>query len=277
MLDNQIIKKIEDFVCSKPRSIQEIAEHTGKNWRTADRYVDEIAKEYGTLATRTFRGGTRGALKIVYWASIEKRSNSIFQEILEEELMGEKNKEDFSGFDIFQHIPDKDKKARLERAKNDNLTDLREFADYLSKAEKQVLVFSGNLSFINLKNKEVDIFKVLEGLVKKGISIKMVCRVDLIGRDNIEKMLSLNFKYGKELIEIRHREQPLRAFIVDNKILRIREIKEPTGKIHELEEKLFLFYTIRNREWIEWISRVFWKMFSISIDSKKRIEEMKKI
>ena len=277
MLDNEIIRKIEDFVCSKPRSVQEIAEHINKNWRTADRYVETIIKEFGTLSIRTFREGTRGALKIVYWASVEKRTNSTFQDILEKELMNEKVKSNFSGFDIFQHIPDKDKKARLERAKNDNLTDLREFADYLSKAEKQVLVFSGNLSFINLKNKEVDIFKVLEGLVKRGISIKMVCRVDLIGRDNIEKMLSLNFKYGKELIEIRHREQPLRAFVVDNKILRIREIKEPTGKIHELEEKLFLFYTIRNREWIEWISRVFWKMFSISIDSKKRIDEMKKI
>ena len=75
MLNNELIKKIEDFVYSKPRSVQEIASYIGKNWRTADRYISEIEKNYGTIATRVFREGTRGALKIVYWASVEKISS----------------------------------------------------------------------------------------------------------------------------------------------------------------------------------------------------------
>jgi len=72
MLNSQTIKDIEDFVYSKPRSIQEIAEHLGKNWRTADRYVEDIEKNFGTISTRVFREGTRGALKIVYCLLLKK-------------------------------------------------------------------------------------------------------------------------------------------------------------------------------------------------------------
>ena len=104
MLDNNTIKKIEIFVYAKPRSIQEIATYLGKNWRTAERYASQIEKDFGTISTRTFREGTRGALKIVYWASIEKASQSVFQEMLEEEIMHAKRKEDFSAFDIFQSL-----------------------------------------------------------------------------------------------------------------------------------------------------------------------------
>ncbi|MEK6845578.1 MAG: hypothetical protein AABY26_02370, partial [Nanoarchaeota archaeon] len=66
MLDSAITKKIEEVVYAKPRSIQEIAQLLNKNWRTADRYIEEIEKNFGTISTRTFRGGTRGALKIVF-------------------------------------------------------------------------------------------------------------------------------------------------------------------------------------------------------------------
>jgi hypothetical protein len=277
MLDNDIIKRIEDFVYAKPRSIQEIADYIGKNWRTAERYILQIEKDFGTISTRTFREGTRGALKIVYWASIEKVSHSVFQEILEEDIMTLKRKEDFSAFDIFQHVPEKDKKTSIEKKTNENSTNLKEYAELLEKTQKQLLMFSGNLSFINLKNKDVDILKSMEKLVKKGIKIKIICRVDIGGKENIEKLLSLNFKYGKENIEIRHREQPLRAFISDNKLFRIKEIKEPTGKIKELDKTIFIFYTIKNKEWTEWLSRIFWKMFNKSIDSNKRLQEINRI
>ena len=110
---SKIIKKIEDFVYSKPRNVQEIAEHIDKNWRTADRYVSEIKKEFGTVSTSVFREGTRGALKIVYWSSMEKVSSSVFQQKLEDEIMKGKAKEDFYPFDIFQHVPDKNKKVEV--------------------------------------------------------------------------------------------------------------------------------------------------------------------
>jgi hypothetical protein len=277
MLIAQEIKKIEDFVYTKPRSIQEIAQHLDKNWRTADRYIAEIEKNFGTITTRVFREGTRGALKIVYWASVDKISNNVFQEKLEEDIIKAKRKEDFSAFDIFQHITDKNKKAYITKSINEESEDLRELAEVLNAAEKQVLIFSGNLSFLNLKNKNFDMIKIIDNLVKKGINIKILCRVDLAGKENIEKMLSLNYKYGKEVIEIHNREHPLRVFIVDNKIFRIKEIKEPTGRIHELDKKVFIFYTIKDKEWAEWLSKIFWKIFSQSIDANKRIEELNKL
>jgi len=277
MLDNAIVKKIEDFVYSNPRSVQEIAAHIGKNWRTADRYVDRIAKEFGTISIKIFRGGTRGALKIVFWSSVEKVSSSIFQEQIEKEIINGKSKEDFSAFDIFQHVPNNSKKAVLEKAEVEDKTNLKELADYLEKAEKQVLLFSGNLSWINLKSKDFDFLSILNKLVKKGVIIKVLSRVDLTSFENTQTLLSLNFKNAKEMIEIRHREQPIRGLIIDNKILRIKEIKEPTGKAHELNKRTFIFYTIRDKSWVEWLSRIFWKMFSCSIDARKRIEELKNL
>ena len=274
MLDSITIKKIEDFVCQKPRSVQELAVHLGKNWRTVDRYIEEIEKNFGTISTRVFRGGTRGALKIVYWSSMEKLSSSIFQEKLEEDILKAKRKDDFSAFDIFQHIDDKKKKVTIEHIEGDNIEGLKK---KLLTAKKQLLIFSGNLSFINLKNKKVDTLDVFEELVKNGISIKILCRVDLDGMENIKKLLSLNFKHGKDLVEIRHTEQPLRTIIYDEELATLKEVKEPTGKINELNKKVFIYYAIKDKEWIKWLKRIFWKMFNNSISAKKRLEELEKL
>jgi ferritin len=277
MLKNEEIKKIEDFVSQKPRSMQEIADFMRISWRTADRYIEQIKNDLGTIETRVFREGTRGALKIAFLAGVEKISHCIFQEKLEKEIIEAKRKEDFSAFDIFQHVEDKNKNAVIKKAPSEDLTDLKDLAEQLSQAKKQVLLFSGNLSFINLKGKDYNLFATLEELVKRGIVIKILTRVDIAGKENIEKALSLNFKYNKELIEIRHREHPIRAAIIDNKFFRIKEIKEPTGREKELDKKVFIFYTIKDKDWTDWLSRVFWKMFSQSINSNKRIEEINKL
>ena len=278
MLNPEITKKIENLVYIKPRSVQEIAQHLDKNWRTADRYIDEIEKEFGTISTRVFREGTRGALKIVFWASIEKASSSVFQEILEQEIMKEKRNENFSAFDIYQHVSNKEKDVWMQEGESEiALGKLRGLKDMLLKAKKQILLFSGNLSVINYKNSESDTFKVLEELVKKGVSIKILTRVDLTGKENVEKMLSLNHKYGKELVEIRHREHPLRVTIVDDQFFNLKEIREPMQRERELSKRTFLFYTIYDKEWISWIKRIFWKMFSLSVDAKKRLEELSKL
>ncbi len=278
MLNTEVIRKIEDFIYTKPRSVDEIAKHIGKNWRTADRYVGEIEKNFGTISTRVFREGTRGALKIVYWSSQDKVSNSVFQEKMESDIVSRKTKYDFSPFDIFQLVKDNKKDAWIKTATNEvKAGRMHEFKKLLERAEKQILFFSGNLSFINFKDKEADIFNVIENLVKKGISIKVLCRVDFAGIENIEKMLSLNYKYGKNLIEIRHREQPLRVTIIDNKITNMKEVKEPTGREKELNKKTFIIYTITDKEWTEWLSKIFWKMFNNSVSSEKRLEEMKKL
>jgi hypothetical protein len=277
MLDAETVRKIEEFVYKQPCSIQEIAQHVGRNWRTVDRYVSEIEKEYGTLSTRVFRGGTRGALKIAYWASVEKLSKSVFQEKLESDILSARRKEDFSAFEIFQHVDDSHKKSLVETTVEESSRTNIELVNNLRATQKQLIILSGNLSFTNLKNKSFDMFEELDRLVKRGVSIKIISRVDIAGLDNIERVLQLNQKYGKELIEIRHREQPIRAFIFDGKSFRIKEIREPTGKIKELDKKIFIFYTITDKAWVNWLTRLFWKMFSGSILAERRIVELKKL
>lgn len=274
MLNSAIVKKIEDFVYSKPRSVQEIAEHIGKNWRTADRYIEEIQKEFGTLSIRVFREGTRGALKIVFWSSVEKVSSSVFQERLEQEIMKSRKREDFSPFDIFQFVEDKKKEVTIEFNEGENIGQLKK---RLLDVQKQLLIFSGNISFINLHNKKTDLFDVFEELVKKGISIKILSRVDIQGRENVERILSLNKKYGKQLIELRHDEQPLRANIYDGKMITIKEVKGPTGKSNELSKKMYIYYILKDKSWAEWLSRIFWKKFNNSIDASKRLEQLEKL
>lgn len=270
MINKEIIKQIEDF-CIKPRSIQEIAQQIKKNWRTADRYVAEIKNEYGTLDTATFREGTRGALKIVYLTAIENISSSSVQKALEKEIYEGKTKYDFSPFDIFQNIKDQNKKAII--GSEEQKYWIKDVIDKIKNSKKQILMFSGNLSFINFK----EVYESIEDAVKRKISIKIICRVDLAGKENIQKMLSLNSKYGKEIIEIRHKEQPIRGFISDNKVIKIKEVKDPTNKENELKKGVNIFYTINDKEWAEWLSKIFWKMFASSINANKRIEEMNKL
>jgi len=214
-------------------------------------------------------------LKIVYWSSVNEVRGSVFQEKLAEQIGLFQKKQDFSAFDIYQHVPDGKKKIHIDSfRKNMEDIDLSDFANLLKNTKKQLLVFSGNLSWINVRNKKADPFKLVEHLVKKNIPVKIVSRVDFNGWKNIQKLMSLNFKYGKELIEIRHKAQPLRAFISDDKIARIKEVKEPSGKGGELRERIYIHYTIKDKEWVTWLSKVFWNLFSKSIDSEKRMAQM---
>ena len=86
--------------------------------------------------------------------------------------------------------------------KTEDETNLKEFTDILAEAKHQILMFSGNFSFTNLKNEKTIIFNAVDALVKKGITIRAVSRVDIAGKKNTEQLLALNFKYGKERIEV---------------------------------------------------------------------------
>lgn len=278
MLNSEVIRKIEEFVYERPRSVQEISEKLKKNWRTADRYVEEIIAERGSLGRRVFREGTRGALKIVYWASVEKASATVFQEDLEKRIVLGRRKRDFSAFDIYQHITKSKKSVWVGQGQNEvDAKRLFEFRDLLVKAKKQILFFSGNLSFINFKDDEVDIFEVLSELVKRGISIKVLCRVGIDGEENIRKLLSLNFKHGKEMIEVRHREHPLRVSLIDGKLISLKEVLDPMEREGELDRRTFIFYTIKDRAWGEWLGKIFWRLFMKSVGSEKRLSELERL
>jgi hypothetical protein len=277
MLDSATIKKISDFVYLKPRSIQEIAFHIQKNWRTADSYVDRISKEQGILAIRTFREGTRGALKIVFWNNIEKIHSSDFQERLYKRIEIARDKKDFSPFDIYQYVDEKKRYAFLEKQSEYTITSKQNLVGELRKTEKQLLIFSGNLSWVNAlqgKNRIIDIF---EDLADNNVSIKVLCEVDLESMKNIQKMLEINNKIGKEMVEIRHCLQPFRAFVVDNSFVRFKEIKYADHRHQKKRMHTYIFYDIRAEDWVEWIQKVFWNLFRTSIRAEKRLKDIESI
>jgi len=276
MLTEEIVKKINEFVAKEPRSINEIADLLKCSWRTADRYVEAISKKYGNLTVKVFRKGTRGALKVVYPAPFQPLNTSVAQETLFEKIIAGKRKEDFRPFDIFQYA--KNKRFLVEKKREENEAVDVDVAKHLASAERQVLIFSGNLSFINIIDKGVKVFDVIRDLAKKGVVIKVLARVEIPGIDNILKILSINKSLGKDAIEVRHAEQPLRGEIIDNKVVRLREEwEEKRYKTGELEYNLAVFYEIYDKEWIEWLQRVFWHIFNSSVPAEDRIKELEKI
>ena len=278
MLDDKITKKINDFVYAKPRIIMEIAQLINKNWRTADRYVEKIAKENGAIATRTFRGGTRGALKLVFWNNIEKIHSTEFQERIFKKIESGREKEDFSPMDIYQYIDCNKKKAFLEVQADENAKIEQDIVSLIRGAKEQIFIFSGNLSWANAVQGKVKVLDVLEEAAKRKVAIKILTRVDIASMSNIEKVLPINEKFGREAVEVRHCEQPLRCIIIDNKIARLKEIKDPANyKKGELAKKTFIFYEIYDTEWLEWLKKVFWSLFRPAMPASKRIEEINTI
>ncbi|MBN2141892.1 hypothetical protein JW711_01045 [Candidatus Woesearchaeota archaeon] len=278
VLTKELQKKILDFVFNKPRTIQEISHLIGKNWRTADTYVEKISQETGLINGRTFRGGTRGALKIVFWNNTEKINSSQFQERLFKQIEHARRQEDFSPLDIYQYI-DKDKKrAFSEVVVDEKLSKTQDIVGLFARAERQILYFSGNMSFLEMKEKKKNILEIIEEAAKRGVSIKVLARIDIASLDNFRKMMEINHKIGREAIEIRHAVQPLRGFIIDDKEVRLKEEKNPEKyKKGELKAKTRLFYEIYDPEWVVWIQKVFWNLFRTSIDAKIRVKDLEMI
>jgi hypothetical protein len=272
MLTKEEQRNIEDFVKIYPRTIQEIAQHIQKNWRTADSYVEKIAKQEGTLGTRVFREGTRGALKIVYYQDSATIHSSQFQERLLQKIQSAHHKADFSPFDIYQYIDKEKRRAFYEEQTEYKLTKKQNLVSALQSAQEQVLIFSGNLSWAQVTQGNTKIITIFDELVKKNISIKIVANIDFDAIENIKEVLALNHKHKKQLIEIRHANQPLRSFIVDTTFARCKE-----EKAQKKTSKLYIFYEITDTEWIRWLQKVFWHFFHASIDAERRIQDLESI
>jgi hypothetical protein len=268
LLEQDTIKKIENFVKTRPRTVEEISKLLGKNWRTADNYVKKISTENGTIALHTFREGTRGALKLVYYLERENFHATAHQERLYSQIILSRKKEDFNPFDIYQFAPEEKRRAFLEKQTETEITEKQGLANALRSAESQVLIFSGNLSWAVTKQGKLSILTLLEELVERKIPIKILCDVDLESLENISRVLSLNEKHKTDMIEIRHAEQPLRAFIVDSKFARFKQHKQ---------RNTFIFYEIMDSDWVNWIQQTFWQIFRTSIGAEQRIKDLKSI
>ena len=278
MLDKKLVRKIENVVRQKPRTVQEISHLIGKSWLTADRYVEKVMQQEGSISVRTFRGGTKGALKIVYWNS-DPVFSSQFQERLFRQIEAGRKKSDFSPSDIFQHIDEKEKRSFfMPENKYVSKEYFNKFINHLLCAEHQILFFSGNMTFSRMHSHDMKIQGVLQELAEKGVDIKILSRVELPGLDNVKGIMSINDLVGRNVIDVRHSYQPIRGVIIDNKVMVFHEPKDTRNYFKgELDEPIIVVYEIYDEEWIEWLQKVFWHLFRSSISAEKRIDDLEKM
>jgi len=278
MLTTKITDSIKDFVRQEPRTTDDIAKKLRISWVTADRYVQRISDEDGSIKVKTFRGGTRGALKLVYWNNTDKPAMSSVQDKLFQMILRGRTKYDFSPLDIYQYVDDKKRSAEVEREPHESTRMPTYLWELLERTKTQLLIFSGNLSWSNFKLNDATFLDLIETLAKRGASIKILTRVDLAGIDNIHRMLAINQRLGKDAIQIRHCEQPLRAFIIDDQVLRLKEIKQPRDyKPGELQAVTNIYYTITDKDWVAWMQKVFWHNYAQAVDAQTRINVLKSI
>ncbi|HSU72237.1 MAG TPA: hypothetical protein VLJ21_00120, partial [Candidatus Binatia bacterium] len=150
--------------------------------------------------------------------------------------------------------------------------------ELLRSAQEQVLVFTGNCSFINLAEQGTPLASVIHDLVQRGVTIKVLSRVDIASVTNLQKLLAINYGLGKDVIEVHHAEQPLRGFIVDDRIVRLKEELSPQRyRSGELDHDTVLVYEIYDPAWVKWAQNVFWALFRTSLAGQKRLEDLNTI
>ena len=185
-------------------------------------------------------------------------------------------KKDFSPFDIYQFIEDDKKEAFLEEQDEEVKAVSQDVIGLLLSAKRQIMIFAGNLTWSNTVQGEMKVIDVLKDLASKGIKIQILCGIHLPAMENVEKILELNKKLDNK-IEIRHAFQPLRAIIIDDKIARLKEIKNPSDYEKPHGKKTFIFYSIYDPVWIRWLEKVFHSYFDSGDYAEARIRELKKI
>jgi len=259
-------KEIINFVKEEPRTMQDIARKSGRSWLTADSYVKEIIKDTGRIDMRTFRKGTQGALKIVFYTNPETLNTTETKEKLMSHIKAGRKKLDFDFMDIFQFIENKEKEAFT--SKSITLPEKE-----IENAREKVFIFSGNLSFINSKK----ILELFEKILNRNVKVKILVRVNLGSISNINHLRILKEKY-KDNLEIKHAYHPLRGTIVDNSFAQFRnEEKTENYKKDELSEDTTIHYIIRDEDWISWLQNIFWFYFRTSIDLEERLKDYNSI
>jgi len=210
---------------------------------------------------------------------MDKKRLGLIQKRLSEDIRRGTRKRDFSPFDIYQFIDADKKEAFLEEQDTEAKAVSQDVIGLLLSAHRQVLIFAGNFTWSNLSQKGIKILDVMTDLANKGVKIKIVSGIHLPAVDNLGKVLALNrrIKDPKNWIEVRHAFQPLRAIIIDDKIARIKEIKNPSDYEEKRAKKTFIFYSIYDKQWIAWLQEVFWRYFNSGDYAEARMKELKRI
>lgn len=271
------ISKIVNFVKKEPRTVQEISHLIGRSWVTADSYVKQIAEKTGLIDIKALRQGTKGAVKIVYYNHIDSHITDDVKKHLFSQIMNGRRKTDFDFMEVYQFVKEEKKKCFVEEYKDENLSESQDIINLFKSAQKSIFCFSGNLSFVNMKEGEVEMMDILNELLSRGVRIKAITRVNIASVGNLNKIKMLMQKYPG-MIEIKHSYQPLRGFLIDDTIARFKD--EEQLKLYrgeELKSNTRIFYEIYDLEWISWLEKCFWSIFRSSIDYSTRLREIQKI
>lgn len=270
-------ERIVAFVRQEPRTMLDVAHLLGKSWLTADSYVRQVKERTGLVSVKVFRQGSPGALKLVYYNHAESLAGDDVRQELYQQIKVGRRKQDFDFFEVFQFVPEQGKKAFAEEYTDEDSASKLPLAQFLSRAEHTLSCFSGNMSFLPRKEGKKSIADVFAELLERKVRIRVLCRLNVATLANISRISHLLKKYP-ELIEIRHCYQPLRGYIVDDRVARFKsEETLQQYRAGELRKNTRVFYEITDQEWVGWLQKVFWNLYRISIDYKAREEQLSRI
>ncbi|MBS3060341.1 MAG: hypothetical protein J4432_02435 [DPANN group archaeon] len=274
--DSQI-PQIVEFVKQEPCTIQDISKRIKKSWVTTDSYVKEIADRTGLIAVKTFRQGTRGALKLVYYVNVEAVLSDTLKDDLYNQIKTKRRKSDFDFMDIYQFVQKNGKRSFVDQQEENSAHVRKQLVPLFRKTKHNLYCFSGNLSFLNVKAGKTRVLDVFEELLKRKVRIHILCRVNIASLNNISKLNSLMKRYP-DLIEIKHAYQPLRGFVADDDIARFTDEEQLKDyKPDELNRNTRIIYEITDMEWVSWLQKVFWNLYRGSMDYTQRLKELEGI
>jgi len=108
-LTDKDTKAIVAAAKKEPHTIQALSKIIKRAWVTTDSYVQQIKKQTGLINIKTFRKGTQGALKIVYYNYTASMQTDDIKEDLLQQIKSGRYKIDFDFMEIFQFVPEKKK------------------------------------------------------------------------------------------------------------------------------------------------------------------------
>ena len=113
VLTEHTIKQVTDYVKEEPRTIQEISKLIKRSWITTDSYLKQIKDTTGLINIKTFRKGSKAALKIVSYNHSDSLTTDDLKENIYNQIRNGRKKGDFDFLELFQFVPEKEKSAFL--------------------------------------------------------------------------------------------------------------------------------------------------------------------
>jgi DNA-binding transcriptional ArsR family regulator/arsenate reductase-like glutaredoxin family protein len=267
-------RKLIDSISKAPCSIQELSQKFEKNWRTIDNYIKKLQEE-GLVCIKEFKKGERVSFKIAYLRPDISNYDSRVKKKILRNIENGKLSSDFSPLDIIQFLSEKDIESYFKPL---NIPFKQpELELFFNQAQTSILIFSGDLDWLEAKVKNKTFFDILKQLAKEKVFIKILARVDMSTKDRIKKLLKINQELGFDAVEIHHQEHPLRCFILDGKIARLKEPVFSHKNDGTLVKLGTYIYNIKDQSWVNWLEQVFWNQFRSSIPAEKRLNVLNRI